>query len=63
MATPDNELPSVGPDSGRVNVVVATPEGSRRRPKFDEQHAQWWMSKVLPQGMSSPYEFGFIPST
>lgn len=63
MATPLNELPAVDPDSGRLNVVVDTPKGCRNKFKFDEQHGQWRLSKVLPQGMSFPYDFGFIPST
>jgi inorganic pyrophosphatase len=63
MATSINELPAVDPDSGRLNVVVDTPKGSRNKYKFDEQHGQWRLSKVLPQGLSFPYEFGFLPST
>ena len=63
MATPVNALPAVDPDSGRLNVVVDTPQGSRNKYKFDEQHGQWRLSKVLPQGMYFPYDFGFIPST
>ncbi len=63
MATPVNELPAVEPDSGRLNVVVDTPKGCRNKYKFDGQHGQWRLSKVLPQGMSFPYDFGFIPST
>jgi inorganic pyrophosphatase len=63
MATPVNELPAVEPDSGRLNVVVDTPKGSRNKYKFDEEHGQWRLSKALPQGMSFPHDFGFIPST
>src|SRR5215472_1238470 len=63
MATSVNELPAVDPDSGRLNVVVDTPKGSRNKYKFDEQHGQWRLSKVLPQGMSFPSDFGFLPST
>jgi inorganic pyrophosphatase len=47
-----NELPAVDPDSGRLNVVVDTPKGSRNKYKFDEQHNQRRLSKVLPQGLS-----------
>src|SRR5262249_13642706 len=54
---------AVDPDSGRVNVVVDTPRGSRYKYKFDERHGQWLLSKVLPQGMCFPSDFGFIPST
>jgi inorganic pyrophosphatase len=63
MPTPVHKLPAVDPDSGRVNVVVDTPRGSRNKYKFDQDHEQWRLSKVLPQGMAFPYDFGFIPST
>ncbi len=63
MATPINELPAVDPDSGRLNVVVDTPMGSRNKYKFDEKHGLWRLSKVLPEGMVFPYDFGFLPST
>src|SRR5262245_14669451 len=63
MATSVNELPALDPDSGRLNVVVDTPKGSRNKYKFDEQQGQWRLSKVLPQGLSFPYDFGFLPST
>jgi len=63
MATSVNELPALDPDSGRLNVVVDTPKGSRNKYKFDESRGLWRLSKVLPQGMSFPYDFGFLPST
>src|SRR5262245_58106731 len=63
MATSVNELPAVDPDSGRLNVVVDTPKGSRNKYKFDERHGQWRLSKVLPMGLSFPHDFGFLPST
>jgi len=63
MVIPVNELPAVDPDTGRLNVVVDTPRGCRNKYKFDEQDGQWRLSKVLPPGMSFPYDFGFIPST
>jgi inorganic pyrophosphatase len=63
MATSVNELPPVDPDTGRLNVVVETPKGSRNKYKFDERHGLWRLSKVLPQGLAFPYDFGFLPST
>jgi inorganic pyrophosphatase len=63
MAKPVHELPAVDPDSHRLNVVVDTPRGSRNKYKLDEKNGQWRLSKVLPQGMSFPYDFGFLPST
>jgi inorganic pyrophosphatase len=59
MSPSVNELPAVDPGSGRLNVVVDIPEGSRNKYKFDEQHTHWRLSKVL----SFPYDFGFLPST
>ena len=63
MATSVNELPAVDPDSGRLNVVVDTPKGSRNKYKFDEQRGHWRLGKVLPLGQYFPYDFGFLPST
>lgn len=63
MATSLNNLPAVDPDSGRLNVIVDTPKGSRNKYKFDERDEQWRLAKVLPQGMSFPDDFGFLPST
>src|SRR5262245_26972397 len=63
MSPSVNELPAVDPDSGRLNVVVETPKGSRNKYKFDEKRGLWRLSKVLPQGLSFPYDFGFLPST
>jgi hypothetical protein len=62
MATPVNELPALDPDSGSLNVVD-TPKGSRNKYKFDEEHGQWRLSKILPEGLSFPCNFGFLPST
>jgi inorganic pyrophosphatase len=59
MATSLNELPAGDLDSGCLNVVVDTPKGSRNKYKFDEQHGQWRLSKVL----FFPYNFRFLPST
>ena len=63
MTSPINELPATDPDTGRLNVVVDTPKGSRNKSKFDERRGLWLLSKVLPQGMSFPCDFGFLPST
>src|SRR5215471_878934 len=63
MTTSVNQLPAVDPDTGRLNVVIDTPKGSRNKYKFNEQHGDWRLSKVLPLGMTFPYDFGFLPST
>src|SRR5262245_33114545 len=63
MATPLDRLPAVDPTSGRLNVVVESPKGSRNKYKFDGKTGQLRLSKVLPQGMAFPADFGFIPAT
>jgi inorganic pyrophosphatase len=44
-------------------VVIETPKGSHNKYKFDEDLALFTLSGVLPEGMSFPYDFGFLPST
>jgi inorganic pyrophosphatase len=63
MVTPIQELPPIDSDSERLNVVVDTPKGSRNKYKLDENPGVWRLSKVLQQGMSFPYNFGFVPRT
>ena len=63
MPTAVNKLPPVDSETGRLNVVIDTPKGSRNKYKLNEKDGLWHLSKMLPQGMSFPYDFGFIPST
>ena len=44
-------------------VVVETPRGSRNKYKFDEKTGRMKLSKVMPEGMMFPYDFGFLPNT
>ena len=44
-------------------VIVETPRGSRNKYKFDEQTGRIKLSKVMPEGMMFPYDFGFLPNT
>jgi inorganic pyrophosphatase len=46
-----------------VQVVVETPRGSRNKYKFDERTGRMKLSKVMPEGMVFPYDFGFFPET
>jgi inorganic pyrophosphatase len=45
------------------NVIIETPRGSRNKYKYNEKTGRMKFSKVLPEGMMFPYEFGFIPDT
>jgi inorganic pyrophosphatase len=40
-----------------------TPKGSRNKYKFDERGGFIRLSRILPAGMSFPYDFGSIPRT
>jgi inorganic pyrophosphatase len=56
------DLPPLDKD-GKLNVVIETPKQSRNKFKWDEDRGLWLLSKVLPAGMSFPFDFGFIPNT
>src|SRR5687767_1885484 len=57
------ELPALDPATGLVRVVIDTPKGSRNKYKFDPELGVLKLSRILPAGMSFPYDFGSIPST
>jgi inorganic pyrophosphatase len=57
------ELSARDPQSGLVRVIIDTPRGSRNKYKFDPELALFKLSRVLPAGMSFPYDFGSIPGT
>ena len=46
-----------------VRVVIETPKGSRNKYAFDHKLGGFRLTKVLPEGMVFPYDFGFVPST
>jgi inorganic pyrophosphatase len=56
-------LKPVGNDDSAVRVVIETPKGCGNKYKFDPKIGGFVLSKVLPEGMAFPYDFGFIPST
>jgi|RhiMetdeSRZDD1v2_1073273.scaffolds.fasta_scaffold47421_3 inorganic pyrophosphatase len=45
------------------DVIIETPKGSRNKFKYDPDTRMFRLSKVLPEGMVFPYDFGFVPST
>ena len=44
-------------------VVIETPKGSHNKYAFNHKIGAFELSGVLPEGMSFPYDFGFLPST
>ena len=47
----------------QISVVIETPKGSRNKLKYDPAKRMYKLSKVMPEGMVFPYDFGFVPST
>jgi inorganic pyrophosphatase len=46
-----------------LRVVVETPRGANIKIKFDDKLACFCLSRVLPLGVTYPYDFGFVPQT
>lgn len=46
-----------------IVVTIETPKGSRNKIKYDTSSRQFKLSKVMPEGMMFPYDFGFVPLT
>jgi inorganic pyrophosphatase len=57
------ELNPFKADKGLLRVVIETPKGSRNKFAFNEDERIFELKKVLPAGMTFPYDFGFVPST
>lgn len=63
MADPSRLKPTDKDDKQLLRVVIETPKGSRNKFAFDPDEHIFELKKVLPAGMASPYDFGFVPST
>jgi inorganic pyrophosphatase len=50
-------------DKELLQVIIETPRGSRNKFAWDPEQRLFELRKVLPAGMSFPYDFGFVPST
>lgn len=56
-------LPRLDPDLRRVFVLIDTPAGSRNKYKFEPTLAAFSISRILPDGLAFPCDFGSIPGT
>jgi inorganic pyrophosphatase len=50
-------------DSENINVIIETPKGSSIKYNFDPETELFKLSKILPEGLVFPLDFGFIPHT
>jgi inorganic pyrophosphatase len=48
---------------GLVVVIIETPGGSGNKLKFDPELGVVRLDRVLPAGLTFPFDFGFIPGT
>ena len=62
MADP-TVLKPIDKQQGILQVVIETPKGSRNKFAFDPDQRVFALKKVLPAGMTFPYDFGFLPKT
>jgi inorganic pyrophosphatase len=56
-------LPAYDEDSKCWNAVIETPQGSHHKFDFDPELGCFELKRTLPEGMTFPLDFGFIPST
>ncbi|MBV9180048.1 MAG: inorganic diphosphatase [Acidobacteria bacterium] len=47
----------------QLAVIIETPRASRNKYKYDPAAQRFKLSKVMPEGMVFPYDFGYLPST
>ena len=48
---------------GLLVTVIETPSGSGNKLKFDPDLGVYRLDRVLPAGMTFPFDFGFVPET
>lgn len=65
---PSNEasrLSAISPVAagGLVRAIIETPRGSHLKYKFDTDLGLFKLSRILPDGLHFPCNFGFIPGT
>jgi inorganic pyrophosphatase len=46
-----------------LHIVIEAPKGRRTKFRYDEKLDLFQFDKVLPPGVTFPFDFGFIPST
>lgn len=63
LANPTQLKPVDSKDKQLFRVVIETPKGSRNKFSFNQKERIFELKKVLPSGMTFPYDFGFVPCT
>jgi len=63
LADPSRLKPLDSGEKQMLRVVIKTPKGSRNKLALNQDEHIFELKKVLPAGMTFPYDFGFVPST
>lgn len=63
LADPTRLKPFDPENKKLVRVVIETPKGSRNKFALNVSDHIFELKRVLPAGMTFPYDFGFVPST
>src|SRR5215831_19946718 len=63
LADPTRLEPVVEDDNNLIQVIIETPKASRNKYVFNPELKVFALKRVLPAGMTFPYDFGFVPST
>jgi len=50
-------------NGGTCRAIIETPKGRRSKFDYDRKARAFRLKSLLPEGMSFPLDFGFIPST
>jgi inorganic pyrophosphatase len=57
------QLKPIDKKENLLQVIIETPRACRNKFSFDPDQHIFALKKVLPAGMSFPYDFGFLPRT
>ena len=60
LASLPNELDK---KENTCRVVIETPKGRRNKFDYDPELGAFTLGGLLPEGLSFPFDFGFVPST
>jgi len=63
VRTPFSLLPTFDEETAELRAVIETPKESHNKYGYNPDLGGFELSAVLPEGMTFPYDFGFIPST
>jgi len=62
-ATQLGRLKANDPATGDVTVVIESPRGSPHKYTYDPDIGAFRLAAILPEGITFPFDFGFVPST